>query len=193
LVFNVWYKGAKIAQNNSKCWWLYYLWNKSHWLVQQCLLYLPTMCKPTCRHPEIEKRKPCAAMMCNCQKKSVINWTWLLVTLSDWPIVMIGWGGLPCLHLVLQGHFLSEHQGREVDDYYLSTLANLTLIIYYFQNMLKFSKNYFFQIKYIYIYILWRKNSECLGIFHLLKWIFQKLINSLFNGYVLKWPRYYGI
>ncbi len=105
-------QGCKIAQNNSKC-WLYYLWkNHTGWGNNAFSTYLPTMCKPTCRHPEIEKRKPCAAMMCNCQKKSVINWTWLLITRSDWPIVMMGRGGLPCLHLVLQGHFLSEHQGR---------------------------------------------------------------------------------
>jgi hypothetical protein len=52
-------------------------------------------------------------------------------------------------------------------DYYPSTLANSTLIIL-FSEMLKFSKIIFFQIKKC-----MKDNSEYLGIFHLLKRVFQ--------------------
>jgi hypothetical protein len=51
---------------------------------------------------------------------------------------------------------------------YPSTLANLTLIIL-FSEMVKISKNIFFQI----LKNIVKDNSEYLGIFHLLKWKFQ--------------------
>jgi hypothetical protein len=59
---------------------------------------------------------------------------------------------------------------------YLSSLANSTLIIL-FSNMLKIFKNYFFQIKKKIV----KENSAYLGIFHLLRWIFSKLVNYLMN------------
>ncbi len=58
-----------------------------------------------------------------------------------------------------------------------------------FSKMLKFSKNnYFFQKKFKNIV---KENSEYLGIFHLLKWKFSKLINYWTN---MCWngPRYYS-
>jgi hypothetical protein len=49
-----------------------------------------------------------------------------------------------------------------------------------FPNMLKFSKNYFFQIqKYIYCE---GKNSEYLGIFHFFEMKISKLINYFSDG-----------
>jgi hypothetical protein len=55
--------------------------------------------------------------------------------------------------------------------YYSNTLANTTLIIL-FSEMLKFAKNISSKSK-----IIVKDNNEYLGIFYLLKWKFQKLIN----------------
>jgi hypothetical protein len=49
-------------------------------------------------------------MLCTCCSKSVINWTWLLLSISDWPIIMIGPCGLllvvPPTYLLSQFQFL---------------------------------------------------------------------------------------